>query len=565
VITGSPGFPPSRRAPIPAGRIALLAFALAAAALIMAGVGCGPTEMRAATPGSNGSGSGAAPGSTGAGGSSGNSVPGQGGAGPSQPGAGGSAAGPGPTDAGSGTAIDSPGGGNSAGGTGGGDPGPVGPPVALPLVVTDHFQNRGWFGDASIAMYFKPGATLIKESVSVSGPCAKRPPGAQGKCLQFTYTPPPGFAPPAKGAFVGLYMLPTLRAAHPEAMPATKIGDPNWGLEPGVPVAPGARRVAFQAASDQPLRISFRAGTDKDNITLPEATDVLTSEWSSHSISLAGGDTGATLLGGFAWTIKDTGKPATFYVDGIVWDGEGVLPPKAPMGAADKKRDVVVINNCKQPVWVAIGSQMAVPEGGGFKLDAGQMRTVTFPGGFWSGRLWGRTGCTFDGAGVGKCETGDCGGRLGCGPVGGKTPATLAEITWSAGEPNPDFYDLSLVDGYNLPMAMAPLPGSHGRNPGASYDCLTPSCVTDLNATCPNELRVTGAGGQVVGCLSACEKFSTDEFCCRNAHNQPETCPPFSFSKTFKAACPTAYSYAYDDATSTFTCKGEDYAVWFCP
>ena len=71
---------------------------------------------------------------------------------------------------------------------------PVGTPIPLPLVVTDHFTNRGWFGDASIAMHFKPGSTIIKEAVSTSGPCASRPPGARGKCLQFTYTPPPGFA-----------------------------------------------------------------------------------------------------------------------------------------------------------------------------------------------------------------------------------------------------------------------------------------------------------------------------------------------------------------------------------
>ncbi|KAG5123886.1 hypothetical protein JHK82_030623 [Glycine max] len=33
----------------------------------------------------------------------------------------------------------------------------------------------------------------------------------------------------------------------------------------------------------------------------------------------------------------------------------------------------------------------------------------------------------------------------------------------------------------------------------------------------------------------------------------------------FKAACPRSYSYAYDDATSTFTCSGVDYTVTFCP
>ena len=56
-----------------------------------------------------------------------------------------------------------------------------------------------------------------------------------------------------------------------------------------------------------------------------------------------------------------------------------------------------------------------------------------------------------------------------------------------------------------------------------------------------------------------------DDFCCAGAHNSSATCPPFAYSRIFKAACPSAYSYAYDDTSSTFTCHGEDYAIWFCP
>jgi hypothetical protein len=443
-------------------------------------------------------------------------------------------------------------------------PPPLGQPVALPIVVTEQFTNRGWFGDAAIAQHFQPGSMLIKEVPSTTGPCAARPAGARGACLEFTYTPPPGFSPPPNGAFVGVFMLPTLRMAHPEAVPPARAGDPNWGLEPGVPVAPGARRVAFHAASAADgLRVSFRAGIDKDSVVLPEHTEVLTPQWRQISMNLAGADTGGHVLGGFAWTIKETGRPAKFYVDGIVWDAEGMDPPRAPMGNKDGVRQLVVINQCKQTIWVAIGSQQAVPDGGGFQLDADQTRTLTLPAGMWSGRLWGRTGCAFGGT-MGRCETGDCAGRLGCGPVGGKTPATLAEITFSGSPAAPDFYDISLVDGYNLPMAMGPLPGSFQRSPGGAYDCLTPSCVSDLNASCPPELRLV-EGGRVVGCLSACEKFQTDELCCKGAHSTPETCGPSGFSRTFKAACPTAYSYAYDDPTSTFTCRGEDYAIWFCP
>jgi hypothetical protein len=236
-----------------------------------------------------------------------------------------------------------------------------------------------------------------------------------------------------------------------------------------------------------------------------------------------------------------------------------------PAGVRDGVRQFVVINDCPQTVWVGVYGTPVVPEGGGFRLDAGQRRTLGLPAGKWSGRVWGRTGCEFDAAGLGGCDTGACGSRERCGGTTGRTPVTLAELTLSGGGADPDFYDLSLVDGYNLPMAIAPLEGTYTRRAGVANDCRRPTCTHDLNATCPAELRYASAAGQVVGCLSACERFKSDEYCCAGGHATPATCPPTSYSKLFKEACPTAYSYAYDDSTSTFTCQGEDYAIWFCP
>jgi hypothetical protein len=422
--------------------------------------------------------------------------------------------------------------------------------VPLPLVVTDHFQNVGWFGDAAVMAHFRPGSMIIQQGDGTTGPCAARHAGARGRCLQIAYTPPAGLPPAPNGGWVGVYFLRSLAT-----------GEPNWGLEPGLPVAPGATRITFAAATAQPgLKVTFRAGTDKDPFVLPEQNEALAASWTTFAMPLAGATYPAGLLGAFAWVLKDTTRAATFYLDDIVWEGGGQPPaPAAPVGKRDGVRQFVVINKCAQTVWV--GAHGApVPEGGGFRLDAGQSRTITLPAGRWTGRFWGRTGCTA----AGICETGDCGGKLMCGGSTGKTPATLAEFTLGAGA-DPDFYDLSLVDGYNLPMAIAPLEGTYIKSPGTAHDCLSPSCTHDLNATCPAELRMTGATGQVIGCLSACERFKTDEYCCAGAHNQPDTCPPFAYSRTFKEACPTAYSYAYDDATSTFTCRGEDYAIWFCP
>lgn len=67
-------------------------------------------------------------------------------------------------------------------------------------------------------------------------------------------------------------------------------------------------------------------------------------------------------------------------------------------------------------------------------------------------------------------------------------------------------------------------------------------------------------------CLSACAKWNKPEYCCTGAHNQPSTCSPSLYSQQAKRVCPDAYSYAYDDLTSTFIIpQGGGFEVVFCP
>jgi hypothetical protein len=73
-----------------------------------------------------------------------------------------------------------------------------------------------------------------------------------------------------------------------------------------------------------------------------------------------------------------------------------------------------------------------------------------------------------------------------------------------------------------------------------------------------------GIGGGVVACRSACEAFGQDQYCCSGAYATPTTCRPTAYSSVFKSTCPRAYSYAYDDGSSTFTCTAADYAIAFC-
>ena len=163
----------------------------------------------------------------------------------------------------------------------------------------------------------------------------------------------------------------------------------------------------------------------------------------------------------------------------------------------------------------------------------------------WQGRFWGRS----------DCEGNSCNAI-----AGAADPASLAEITFK-GHAGYDYYDLSFVDGFNLPIKMYPVNGN--KDSDDQYRCGAPACGNV--PSCPDGMKVYGNNGNVVGCKSACSAFGTDGLCCAGAHNTPDTCGPNEYSNAVKAACSDAYSYAYDDTTSTFMCQAETYEIVFCP
>ena len=110
---------------------------------------------------------------------------------------------------------------------------------------------------------------------------------------------------------------------------------------------------------------------------------------------------------------------------------------------------------------------------------------------------------------------------------------------------NLDFFDISLVDGFNVPMDVSPVSGN----------CRGIKCVADINGQRPNELGALG------GCNNPCIVLKTGQYCCNSG-----SCGTADFSRFFKQRCPNAYSYPKDDQTSTFTCPGgTNYRVIFCP
>ncbi|WOL15356.1 hypothetical protein Cni_G24137 [Canna indica] len=196
-----------------------------------------------------------------------------------------------------------------------------------------------------------------------------------------------------------------------------------------------------------------------------------------------------------------------------------------------------VVNNCSFTIWTA-----AVPAGGGRQLNRGQTCAIDVnPGAI--GSIWARTNCTFDGSGRGSCETGDCGGLLEC-QDHGTPPNTLVEFALNQFS-NRDFFDISLADGFNVPVNFIP----------DSTSCRGTRCAADINGQCPEKLRAPG------GCNHPCTVFKTDEYCCTSS------CAPNEYFRFFKKNCPDAYIiYPQDGPASTMFCPGgTNYTVVFCP
>mgnify|MGYP001494944801 CR=1 FL=1 len=185
---------------------------------------------------------------------------------------------------------------------------------------------------------------------------------------------------------------------------------------------------------------------------------------------------------------------------------------------AQAQNATVTINNyCSETIWVAAnpgitsgtitgGSNAgAISTLGGWELDSNATATVTVPGNY-SGRFWGRTGCSFDASTnvcdpqtvnvngnnyviANCCDTGGCMNgsnfALDCAQTG-LPPATLAEFTLASANGGLDNYDVSMVDGGNVAVEIIPSSSDYtcsgngnciftGNLPGTN----SPNCTQD--------------------------------------------------------------------------------------
>lgn len=194
------------------------------------------------------------------------------------------------------------------------------------------------------------------------------------------------------------------------------------------------------------------------------------------------------------------------------------------------------MNRCSQPIWPVVlenETQETLNE-----VTIGSTIAFQRPDG-WSGKVWAKTGCVFNESGKASCSTGD------------GTSYTLAEFYGSlALTMTMDFY-VSLVNGFNLPLLITP-------SGGGGSSCNSTGCTEEVNQRCPLQLRTEGGPS----CLGPCSAMRTEEYCCLKGR---ESCRPTNYSRVFKEACPSAYSYPYDDdATGLFTCTAANYSITFC-
>jgi len=173
------------------------------------------------------------------------------------------------------------------------------------------------------------------------------------------------------------------------------------------------------------------------------------------------------------------------------------------------------------------------------------------------------------------------------------------------------FYDMSLVDGYNLPLAIIHIPAANTSDiPPNLTNC---ACIATAgllagpqrigtaytNATyptpwephrtnenirrwCPWDLQLNRPAKPGDGvypypddqiarpdfdpCLSACAATGSDEDCCAGSSGDAGSCSPSLYSRGAKAVCPDAYAFAFDDGKSTFVVPaGGGWEVVFCP
>jgi hypothetical protein len=309
---------------------------------------------------------------------------------------------------------------------------------------------------------------------------------------------------------------------------------------------------------------------------------------------------------------------------------------KVPTGGTHAMQ---VYNNCQETIWLASSGNCKTqdnpctkyfdpPKGANVEIDENAHIVFHVEQG-WQGRFWPRTGCKFNQDGL--CDAGDCCDSGGCVNkdnkfakacfYSGNPPVLVIEPAFDAPSGNGpiDYFDASMVDGYNVLISIAAIADTYNPSPDPGMDpkywCTTAGC--NSSPTCPEFLKDSSTGN----CWSPCQyavrsqlaMAEQEKLCCSCNMKEVCTCPdsccedhygcsPYvldddkkqqyppnmccdpwgklnnnrpwdqkyiNYIDDVKKACPEVYAWQFDDFKSTINCRKTDglvdYKITICP
>lgn len=194
-----------------------------------------------------------------------------------------------------------------------------------------------------------------------------------------------------------------------------------------------------------------------------------------------------------------------------------------------------VVNDCNQTIYPGI-NPASTYDNGGWTMTPNTQVTFTVPSNF-SGRVWGNY-------------------------LSSNPSSTLAEFTLSGASGGTDFWDVSAVDGFDLPMAITPANGAESVTATGS-----------VLAACPAGLVQASNGKNFNYCWNPCSVTNNPTVCCTNL--TPQQCR--DSVNTWPAEAQQyvndihnlqglTYSYPWDDWWGTHTnATNTSYTITFCP